>query len=174
MIVPPSAGTSAAGRLPIFEAVESDWFRHSGQPTRHTGSDPLRLGDREDPATPVDWTSPADEGWRAAAATKDPVAGGTTSAGLPKRIPRANLVPGTAAAGLPQPRLPARSADAVKERFASFQRGARAGHAAAHRRRRGPLSGGPLTGGTSVGGSPAGGLPAGGGFGEEGESEEDV
>ena len=174
VIVPPTADTRETGRLPIFEAVESDWFRHSGQRTGHTGSDPLRLGGRDDPATPVDWTSPADEGWRAAAAVKDPVAGGTTSAGLPKRIPRANLVPGTAAADLPQPRLPARSADAVRERFASFQRGARAGHAAAHRRRREPLAGGPLTGGTPAGGSFAGGPPAGGGLGEEGESEEDV
>jgi hypothetical protein len=135
--------------------VESEWFRHSGRgATGHTGSDPLRLGGGEGPATSVNWTSPADEGWRAAAASKDPVADGTTSAGLPKRAPQANLVPGTAAADLPPPRPPTRSADAVRERFASFQRGARAGHAAAHRRRRGP--------------------PAGGGERVEGKSEEDV
>ncbi len=168
-IVPPLAGTGGTGRLPIFEAVESDWFRHSGRSTGHTGSDPLRLGDRQGPAAPVNWTSPADEGWRAAAAANDPVAGGTTSAGLPKRIPRANLVPGTAAADLPPPGPPTRSADAVRERFASFQRGARAGHAAAHRRRRGPSAGGPRAGEPLAGGGP----PAGGGL-AEGKSEEDV
>jgi len=156
----PSAETAGGeGRLPIFEAVESDWFRHGRPPTTaHTVGVPPQLGGVADSATVVNWTSPADAGWRAAKAAKDPVVDGTTSAGLPKRLPSANLVPGTAAADPPSPRPPTRSADAVKERFTSFQRGARAGHAAAHRRRRGP---------------PVGGPPAGGGSGEHEESKED-
>jgi signal transduction histidine kinase len=175
VIVPPAAGAGEAGRLPIFEAVESDWFSRSGQPApAHAGGDQTPLGRREEPAAPVNWTSPADAGWRAAAAAKDPVVGGPTPAGLPKRIPQANLVPGTAAAGLPPLRPQARSADAVKERFASFQRGARAGHAAAHRRRRGPPAGGLPASGSPAGGLSAGGPPAGRGLGDEGESEEDV
>ena len=60
---------------------------------------------------------------------------GTTSTGLPKRQPQANLVPGTAAAsaasGTPLPSGPGRSADETRDRFASFQRGIQQGRAAA-------------------------------------------
>ncbi len=156
VIVPSLATASKIGRLPIFEAVGSDWFGNSRPPTGpHTGSDPPGLDARGEPAAAVSWTPPADEGWRAAAAAKDPVAGGATSAGLPRRIPRANLVPGTAGAGLPPTRSAARSADVVAERFAAFQRGARAGHVSARRRRYGP---------------PADGPPADGAAGEDAES----
>ena len=161
VIVPSLPSAGKMGRLPIFEAVDSDWFGNARPPARpHTGSDPPGLDARDDPAAGVSWTSPADEGWRAAAAAKDPVAGGPTSAGLPRRIPRANLVPGTAAAGLPHARPAARSADVVAARFAGFQRGVRAGHAAARRRRYGP----------PVGGAPAGGPPADRAAGEDAES----
>ncbi|WP_218776505.1 hypothetical protein, partial [Streptomyces alboverticillatus] len=40
--------------------------------------------------------SPNDERWRRAEQVREPAAGGTTSSGLPKRVPRANLVEGTA------------------------------------------------------------------------------
>jgi hypothetical protein len=82
------------------------------------------------PEPAVSWTaSAADEGWEAAAAASSPATGGTTPAGLPKRVPQANLVPGTAA---PEPSapVPARSAAVTRDRFASFQRGAREGRAA--------------------------------------------
>ena len=169
-VVPVDASAAATGRLPIFEAVESDWFRRGRPPSdAHTGSDPPRPDVRDDAARAAGWTSPADEGWRAAEAAMDPAAGGTTPAGLPKRIPRANLVPGTIRAAKPAAGMPARSADAVRERFGSFQRGVRAGHAAAYRRRRGPPAGGP-----PAGGPVAGGPVAGGGSDEQEESEEDA
>jgi hypothetical protein len=47
-------------------------------------------------AAPADWSSPADEGWRAARALANPAQDGVTQAGLPRRTPRANLVPGRA------------------------------------------------------------------------------
>ena len=83
------------------------------------------------------WTSPADEGWRAAQVVASPAAGETTQAGLPKRVPRANLVPGSVGgSGGPssneaEVEAPARSADAARSRMASFQRGVREGRAAA-------------------------------------------
>jgi signal transduction histidine kinase len=40
------------------------------------------------------WYSAGDDGWRAAEAAREPSSGGTTGAGLPRRVPRANLVPG--------------------------------------------------------------------------------
>ena len=113
-------GTAEESRLPIFEAVESDWFRRGGQAVDRFG----RSGDG--------WASPADEGWRAAEVVYSPSSGGVTSAGLPKRVPQANLVPGTAAASTaaePSSALSARSAAATRDRFASFQRGVRHGRA---------------------------------------------
>ncbi len=116
-------GLTDESRLPIFEAVESDWFRRGGQAMDRFGRDGL-VGD--------DWASPADEGWRAAEVVHAPSSGGITQAGLPKRVPRANLVPGTAGAPAdeaPSPVPSARSAAATRDRFASFQRGVRQGRA---------------------------------------------
>ncbi len=63
-----------------------------------------------------------------------PTSGGVTLSGLPKRVPRANLVPGAVGLDAPAPAAPvgARSAAQARERLASFQRGVREGRAAAH------------------------------------------
>ena len=168
VVVPPAEHVAQENRLPIFEAVESDWFRRgrSGVPAAPAGTGDggqavaPSLGGPTGPISPATmasggaslagpsggWTadqqaglpepevtwaaSAADEGWQAAAAASSPATGGTTSAGLPRRVPQANLVPGTAA---PEPTapVPARSAAATRDRFASFQRGIREGRAAA-------------------------------------------
>jgi len=126
VVVPPPASLAEESRLPIFESVESDWFRRG----RHATDHPVRAG--MGAVSTSDWTSPADLGWEAAEVAHAPVSGGTTVAGLPKRVPRANLVPGgvggAVAAG---PAAPARSASQTRERLASFQRGVREGRAAA-------------------------------------------
>ena len=86
------------------------------------------------------------DGWalgkHAAQIVADPVRGDSTAAGLPMRVPQANLIPGsvggerraTGAAGHPAhapgaptttaPRAP-RSADAARSRLSGFQRGVR-------------------------------------------------
>jgi hypothetical protein len=121
VIVPPAVSLGEENRLPIFEAVESDWFRR-GRPTVEWQNG------KEEHAPGRIWTSPADEGWRAAEAAVVPTSGGTTTAGLPRRVPQANLIPGTAAeVAVP---VPVRSAAATRERFASLQRGMREGRAA--------------------------------------------
>ncbi|GDY30205.1 sensor histidine kinase [Gandjariella thermophila] len=84
------------------------------------------------------WQSPADEGWQRAQALLNPINQGITSAGLPKRVPKAQLVPGSAAPRpqsqqpAPQPAaprapIPKRSPDAVRGRMASFQQGVQRG-----------------------------------------------
>jgi len=119
-------------RLPIFDSLESDWFRRSGK-TLTTAPRPQGA----QPAGQNSWTSPADEGWRAAQVVASPAAGETTQAGLPRRVPRANLVPGSVGgAGGPgsneaAAEVPVRSPDAARSRMASFQRGVREGRAAA-------------------------------------------
>jgi hypothetical protein len=49
-------------------------------------------------------------------------------AGLPRRVPKANLIPGTAQENTTP--APVRSAAATRDRFASLQRGMREGRAA--------------------------------------------
>jgi hypothetical protein len=122
VIVPPTATPAAESRLPIFESVESDWFRRSG-----------RAGDAPETDTPTEaWSSPADEGWEAAEVAQAPVSSGVTAAGLPQRVPKANLVPGRAGlAAATAQSGPARSAAQTQARLASFQRAVREARAAA-------------------------------------------
>ncbi|GII91410.1 sensor histidine kinase [Sinosporangium siamense] len=133
--------------LPIFAAVESDWFRKVAPDDLVIGDDPLT--DRDSPETteipaitdslPIAesrrsaWASPADSGWQAAQAASTPTMGGMTTSGLPKRVPKANLVPGsapggksdqTAASAVPMP-PPSLSPDRVRSRLSSFQQGVR-------------------------------------------------
>jgi signal transduction histidine kinase len=116
VIVPPAESR----RLPIFDAVEARWF--SGREVLGSSGVSATVGSR--------WSSPADEGARAAATVDTPIAGAPTSAGLPKRLPNANLVPG--AIPNTQPVAPLnRSAPAARDRFAGFQRGASQGRTAA-------------------------------------------
>jgi hypothetical protein len=124
VVLPPPASTGEENRLPIFESVESDWFRRgrlpAGRPVPVRSSMPGG-----------GWASPGDEGWRAAEVTQAPVSAGMTGAGLPKRVPKANLVPGgVGATPVPQPAR-ARSAAQTRERLSSFQRGIREARAAA-------------------------------------------
>jgi hypothetical protein len=142
--MPPVPGGAEESRLPIFESVESDWFRRSRHGVERPAADvPMEAAaaPAEAAAAPMEaaaapaetWSSPADEGWRAAEVAQAPVSGGTTAAGLPVRVPKANLVPGTVSstATAPSPPAPARSATRAQERLASFQRGVRSARAAA-------------------------------------------
>ncbi|MGW3348615.1 nitrate- and nitrite sensing domain-containing protein [Nonomuraea rubra] len=128
--------------LPIFASVESAWFR---RPQGEAG--PQRAGTEEPggesgPAQAVPsgeeaWRTAADAGWQAAAKASEPSLGGITAAGLPKRTPKANLVPGTAsrpAQAQQQPQqaqrqapTPPVSADRMRSRMASYQQGVRRG-----------------------------------------------
>jgi hypothetical protein len=109
-------------RLPIYDSIESEWFRRGG--TTFGGSGAA-------------WTSPADEGFRRAAETVvSPVAGQLTTAGLPQRVPSANLVPGSIGArpaseqggqAPPPSDGPSRSPAAVRARLTGFQTRGREG-----------------------------------------------
>jgi hypothetical protein len=116
-VVVPSAETR---RLPIFDSLEARWFSGSREAPGSSGVTATagRL-----------WSSPADEGWRAAETVEAPVSGAPTSAGLPKRLPKANLVPGSIPST--QPVVPNRSPAAARDRLAGFQRGVSEGRVAA-------------------------------------------
>jgi signal transduction histidine kinase len=125
--VPPSVGPSQEPRLPIFDSLETDWFRRSTSPDPGSAAAAPAA-----PDGPGAWNSAADEGWKAARAAAEPNTDEMTNVGLPKRVPRANLVPGSVggAAEAPQDEPLARSADSVRSRMASFQRGVREARAA--------------------------------------------
>ena len=131
--IPPSVSPAQDQRLPIFDSLESDWFRRSGKSVSQTSSATTSSGQSAGPPS-GGWNSPADEGWRAAQVVASPAADETTTAGLPKRVPRANLVPGSVGGGessSTEAAQPARSAEDIRSRMASFQRGVRDARAAA-------------------------------------------
>jgi hypothetical protein len=77
---PMGVGEENDGDLLIFAEARSAWF----------------TGHVEQQDTDLDWNNPADLGWQAAERAAEPILGEETSAGLPRRVPQANLVPGSA------------------------------------------------------------------------------
>ena len=69
-------------------------------------------------------SSPNDDLVRQAERVRQPAAGGVTTSGLPRRVPRANLVPGTAQQQQHQtgPQV-SRSPDDVRGRLTNLRRG---------------------------------------------------
>ncbi|MDQ2883092.1 MAG: nitrate- and nitrite sensing domain-containing protein [Actinomycetota bacterium] len=118
----PPAGSGAVGheevREEIFEMV-SAWFRErQSAPATDAPS-----------TAATEWWSPFDEGWQSAQALRAPVDHDLTTAGLPKRQPRAHLVSGADGGGSPTPvsAAPARTPDAVRGRLSRYQRGLNVG-----------------------------------------------
>ena len=83
--VPSGEAPTETRRPPIFDAVESHWSSNGREAPGSPGATAT---------TRSDWPSPADEGWRAAETAESPPADALTSAGLPRRPPDANLIPG--------------------------------------------------------------------------------
>lgn len=147
-------------RLPIYQSVVSRWFNAEDEhellgesrqpaappreepvaeqaPERQPEPEPEPAVDEagsEEPVEELSWHSVADEGWQAARALLDKKSEEVTSAGLPKRVPNAYLVPGSVSApepgsfvdktaGKPGQSAIARSATAARDRMVSFQRG---------------------------------------------------
>lgn len=130
---------------PIFEAIASAWFRASRPvPVSWTAAETgesrqaqasAEVGkaggsgqpDADAATTDEGFAGPADDGWRSAQRTAAaPGSEELTMAGLPKRRPRARLVPGSAgSAVLVAPSVSSRNADAIRGRLASYQQGVR-------------------------------------------------
>ncbi|QGN45485.1 transposase [Micromonospora sp. WMMC415] len=74
---PPPVSDDGDGDLLIFAQAKSAWFVGHGE------------------STEFNWSSLDDSGWQAAEQAAKPAIGSETTAGLPKRVPQANLVPGS-------------------------------------------------------------------------------
>ncbi|MET9761680.1 nitrate- and nitrite sensing domain-containing protein [Streptomyces sp. NPDC006372] len=137
--LPPASGPGD-GRTPLYDTLETNWF-HGGQQEQQAQQDqqeqqPQSNGSAPAPQQPQGPTGPqrsAPTGWRSspnddlvrqAERVRQPAAGGVTTSGLPRRVPRANLVPGTAQQQ-PQQSGPqiSRAPDDVRGRLTNLRRG---------------------------------------------------
>ncbi|MET3983585.1 nitrate- and nitrite sensing domain-containing protein [Streptomyces sp. PvR034] len=162
----PPAQPLGEARTPLFDNLESNWFRQEGeQPSGPVPAVPqqpqqgLPTGPTPVPASPqqplpqrgqerageqsaqhpapgsptVSWrSSPNDELMRQAERVRQPAAGGITTSGLPRRVPRANLVAGTAqqqAEAQAGPQV-SRAPDDVRGRLTNLRRGIQQGRQA--------------------------------------------
>ncbi|KRV49363.1 hypothetical protein AQ490_20430 [Wenjunlia vitaminophila] len=148
---PSSTGHDSSPYAPPFEGVS---FTDSGLPRRQPkrpqgdpGTDgrwnwqrqPTEEGPAEGaPQTPDhprgeapegadQWQSPNDDHWRRASQVRDPQASGFTPSGLPRRVPRANLIPGSAQPTPQDGPQVSRTPDEVRGRLTSLRRGIQQG-----------------------------------------------
>ncbi|MDN3025088.1 nitrate- and nitrite sensing domain-containing protein [Streptomyces sp. S.PB5] len=111
------ANGTSTGTGSLFES------RHSSQTSAASGPESNGNGNG-------DWRSANDERWQQASALRKPKAGGVTSSGLPRRVPKANLVEG-AAETTPQggPQV-SRAPEDVRGRLSNLRRGVQRGRSA--------------------------------------------
>ncbi|MFJ4802101.1 sensor histidine kinase [Streptomyces murinus] len=127
--LPPASGPGD-GRTPLFDTLETNWFhgaagQQQGQQQGAPAEQQQPQAPQRDAAATGSWrASPNDELVRQAERVRQPAAGGITTSGLPRRVPRANLVPGTAQQQQHQtgPQV-SRAPDDVRGRLTNLRRG---------------------------------------------------
>ncbi|UGY93784.1 nitrate- and nitrite sensing domain-containing protein [Streptomyces gobiensis] len=153
---PVAPGNADSARTPIFEEMETSWFsarssRNQQQPERSQQPEPSAAPSAapagpsgsagspraaEETRSAGNWqASPNDERWRRAEQLRQPAAGGVTTSGLPRRVPRANLVAGTAQTAPQQSTTPSgpqvsRAPGDVRGRLTNLRRGIQQGRQA--------------------------------------------
>ncbi|WP_399889437.1 nitrate- and nitrite sensing domain-containing protein [Streptomyces sp. BBFR51] len=131
--LPPASGPGD-GRTPLYDTLETNWF-HGDREARAQQAAPAAAPEPQaaQPQTPAAPQRPATSAWRSspnddlvrqAERVRQPAAGGVTTSGLPRRVPRANLVPGTAQQQSHQsgPAV-SRAPDDVRGRLTNLRRG---------------------------------------------------
>ncbi|MGW1131870.1 sensor histidine kinase [Streptomyces griseoluteus] len=129
-----SSGLASNGLHGPNGANGSSGLNGSGGLNGSSGANGASLGRQEAPAPAGggtdDWRSANDERWQQASQLRKPKAGGVTSSGLPRRVPKANLVEGTAEStpqGGPQV---SRAPEDVRGRLSNLRRGVQRGRSA--------------------------------------------
>ncbi|MEV0227096.1 nitrate- and nitrite sensing domain-containing protein [Streptomyces sp. NPDC050704] len=131
------------GRTPLYDTLETNWFNQpqgdngtQGEPAPQqpvqAPAAPQRPAPATAPSASSSWrTTPNDELGRQAERVRQPTAGGVTVSGLPRRVPRANLVAGTAQQQQHQsgPQV-SRAPDDVRGRLTNLRRGIQQGRQA--------------------------------------------
>ncbi|MER5208996.1 nitrate- and nitrite sensing domain-containing protein [Streptomyces sp. NPDC002825] len=130
-------GPTASPAPDAGHALTDAGLPRRGSVAPQTQQVPQQAPQQPKPAQPVqqqdtaegsdEWRSTNDERWQRAGKLKDPKAGGVTSSGLPRRVPKANLVEGTAEQtpqGGPQV---SRAPEDVRGRLSNLRRGVQQG-----------------------------------------------
>ncbi|MHA5051799.1 sensor histidine kinase [Streptomyces sp. SD15] len=154
--LPPATGPGD-GRTPLYDTLETNWFHGQANGSQHGAQNGPQNGaqngvhnngsqaPQQQPQTPAapqhrpaaaqapaSWRStPNDDLVRQAERVRQPSAGGVTTSGLPRRVPRANLVAGTAQQQQHQsgPQV-SRAPDDVRGRLTNLRRGIQQGRQA--------------------------------------------
>ncbi|WP_367137307.1 nitrate- and nitrite sensing domain-containing protein [Saccharothrix sp. HUAS TT1] len=143
LITPPAQAAPAAQAKPTPPAPRGS--TPAGLPKREPAPSAIPSSGASAPG----WGAAADDSWTAASSALKAPVDDTTTAGLPKRVPKARLMPGSltapassrgsaptatqpaasgaAPAGLATAIPPRRSADRLRQRFATYQRGVQLG-----------------------------------------------
>ncbi|MEV5240304.1 nitrate- and nitrite sensing domain-containing protein [Streptomyces cinnamoneus] len=103
----------------------------AGEEATRDGAEPEQ-GRQEAPRQPLEgesseWRSANDELWQRAGKLREPKAGGVTPSGLPRRVPKANLVEGKAAEAAQDGPQVSRAPEDVRGRLANLRRGIQQG-----------------------------------------------
>ncbi|MGW7355048.1 nitrate- and nitrite sensing domain-containing protein [Streptomyces sp. NPDC054784] len=91
---------------------------------------PRQTGPDQRESVDPGWQSANDERWNRASRLRQPEAGGVTLSGLPRRVPRANLVEGAAEQQAPGGAQVSRAPEDVRGRLSNLHRGIRRGRTA--------------------------------------------
>ncbi|EGG47613.1 nitrate- and nitrite sensing domain-containing protein [Streptomyces jietaisiensis] len=137
----PPASSPGDGRTPLYDNLETNWFHGAGRAEEPQQAPPAPAQAPRPAAAPAPAPTPpstperrpAEAAWRSspnddlvrqAERVRQPASGGVTTSGLPRRVPRANLVPGTAQQQQHQtgPQV-SRAPDDVRGRLTNLRRG---------------------------------------------------
>jgi hypothetical protein len=126
--VPSPSAPAAAGPPSALPPASTPAYPAARQAYGPADATPAAPAPRQPEPTPADFSTEADEGWLAASGAVADRPDELTAAGLPKRRPRARLIPGSAGSAVLAPAVTAaRSAESIRGRLASYQQGVRQG-----------------------------------------------
>ncbi|WP_051712260.1 nitrate- and nitrite sensing domain-containing protein [Streptomyces sp. NRRL S-350] len=126
-------GSAPAGAAPSGESP--NWFagaKDTSASQEQRGHDVSSLGGYgpTGPTASTAWQSPNDGDWQRAEQLREPSSAGTTQSGLPRRVPKQNLVPGNAKPTTQEGPQVSRSPEEVRGRLTNLRRGVEQGRSA--------------------------------------------
>nr|WP_257019039.1 nitrate- and nitrite sensing domain-containing protein [Streptomyces sp. TLI_235] len=130
-------GAGGGGGAAAFGGGEEkpNWFtgaKDTSDSEENRGHDVSALGGYgpTGPTTSSAWQSANDGGWQRAEQVREPSTSGTTQAGLPRRVPKQNLVPGNAKPTPQEGPQVSRNPEEVRGRLTNLRRGVEQGRSA--------------------------------------------
>ncbi|MEV6979475.1 nitrate- and nitrite sensing domain-containing protein [Kitasatospora sp. NPDC093806] len=118
------------GETPNWFAGAKDTSSTAAEPRGHDVSALGGYGPTGPTAAGAAWQSPNDGDWQRAEKLREPSSGGTTPSGLPRRVPKQNLVPGNAKPTPQDGPQVSRTPEEVRGRLTNLRRGVEQGRSA--------------------------------------------